>query len=1006
MHPALRAPVPYLLAAALWWSSGSARAEVPAELAGREVVEVKVGGESAAMVPVDTIGITPGVPLTRALVREAIEQLLESGRWVDVQVDAARVGEGVRLTFLLRPRVLLQRIQVTGSRELDERTVRDALKVTRESEVSAERLPSFEQAVRSAYTERGFLSARVDVRLRDTDDPSRKVLMVDIVEGRPTRITRLEFSGEQPLDAHAMLVAMQVRLHDVFDRKRLAEGVTRGERFLRERGFLEAELGSPLVTVAGDRARVTVPTRIGPRYEVAIRGQEPLSRGDVYEALDVLGERLTPDLLATGFAERVTDLYARRGYHDTKVQVLRLRGRKKNSMMLLVQIDPGKQLQVIAVSFTGARHFERGFLEEQLFSYLEEDLPGSSVTAPVDSEVADGLLHGQSDRRRRDVPAPPITNPEEVFYGPTYEEAIAHIVELYQAEGYLSAKVGPARLSRIGKNRAAVMIPVVEGPRTRLHSVVLEGTRVVSPRELLAAAGLERDQPFSYLRLEEARIRMLEHYHERGHMFAKVEPTVRFSRDQTRAEVTIQVVERFPVHVERVVIQGADRTSKNLIRRLLAVEAGAIYRPSLARESEEELRTLGVFTAVSVALMDPELPARVKPVLVTVSERRNQFLDFTAGLSTGQGVRAGFEYGYRNLFGQAVGLSLRVQFAHQLLFVNDELEQRFEQLTLQDRLERRVTLGTVIPRLPFLGPVRTNIDLTHLRDNERDFGLDKNGIGLTFTYSPINRVTLTLGGDLENNNVDLFVSEALNDYLATASPRLKRLLRVPEGSSTLVAARLSAAYDRRDSPFVPTRGFFVSGAGELARTLTTDEPGELQATDEFVSRFVKLSATASGYIPLGLGVVLAGQTRAGRIVHLVSESKTYPNRAFFLGGVETIRGYFQDEMVPQDVADEIAQDPDLTPDSIVRSGDAFVLLRGEARFPLYGQLQAGLFTDVGNLWADPANVNPFQLRPTGGVGLRLATPVGPVAVDYGVLFKRRRALREPFGTLHFSIGLF
>ena len=64
--------------------------------------------------------------------------------------------------------------------------------------------------------------------------------------------------------------------------------------------------------------------------------------------------------------------------------------------------------------------------------------------------------------------------------------------------------------------------------------------------------------------------------------------------------------------------------------------------------------TLGVFTSVSIGLEEPGLPAKSKSVVVRVTERLNQFLHFSAGVSTGQGVRGGFEYGYRNLFGQAM----------------------------------------------------------------------------------------------------------------------------------------------------------------------------------------------------------------------------------------------------------------------------------------------------------------------------------------------------------------
>jgi outer membrane protein assembly factor BamA len=992
---------------AAWVLTASASANVPPSLAGKPVVAVAIEGEPGITPDPNLVGIAPGTPLGRRVVREAIRRLLDTGTWTDVQVDAEEVTGGVRLIVRLTPRIVLRAVEVSGNEALDERVILDALRVGVGSEVPRARLAALSDAVARTYVAHGYLEARVAVTLRDGEEPGRKILVVAVIEGQPTRIGEVRFDGEQPLDPVPVVSVMEVGPGDVFDRRGLADGVDKAERFLRREGFLEAELGEPRVAIVGRRAAVTVPSHVGPRYRVLVRGSWPFSPSEVHQALELGKEPLGASVLAQKWRERVIDLYARYGFAGTEVRLDRFSDGAPGRAVLLVRIRPGKQLRVVALGFAGARHFSRAFLREQVFSYLDEDLPGSAIGTPVDSEVVDQLHQGEHETRRREVAAPLLTDPDETFYRPTYEEAIRHITELYQADGYLDAKVGPAQLQRIGKDRASVNIPVSEGPRTMLHAVVLRGVSTLSPRQLLTAAGLERGQPFSYLRLEEARLRMLDLYRENGYAFARIDPNVRFSRDRTRAEVEIEVLERFPVEVTGIVIEGAERTSHAFIRGLVKFEAGDIYRPSLASESQEQLSDLGIFTGVSVGLQDPELPARRKAVLVTLSERRNQYLDLSAGVSSGQGVRGGFEYGYRNLFGRAVGVALRVQLSHQLFFIDDVIRERFEELSIEERLERRISLGLVVPRPPLLGPVRTAIDLIHVRDNERDFGLDNNAVALTFTYRPARRVTTTLGGDLETNNVDLFVSEALNEYLAqTSDPRLRRLLRVPEGSSTLVAGRTSVAYDKRDNPFNPTTGYFVSTSAEIARTLTTQEPESAVVTEEFKSRFVKLSATTSGYLPVVGGVVLAGQARAGRIVHLTQDSKTYPNRAFFLGGVDTMRGYFQDEMIPQDIAEEILVDPMLDPNAVVRSGDTFLLLRSELRFPIYGQLQGGLFTDVGNLWADPSNLNPFELRPTGGAGLRLGTPVGPIAVDYGILFERRRALGEPFGTLHFSIGLF
>ena len=96
---------------------------------------------------------------------------------------------------------------------------------------------------------------------------------------------------------------------------------------------------------------------------------------------------------------------------------------------------------------------------------------------------------------------------------------------------------------------------------------------------------------------------------------------------------------------------------------------------------------------MTVGPAEPDLPARVKPVLISVSERRSQMLDFRAGVSTAEGIRGGFEYGYRNLFGKAIGLTLRVQLANQFfldLSAGDQLNQRSKMGLLRQR--HRLTL--------------------------------------------------------------------------------------------------------------------------------------------------------------------------------------------------------------------------------------------------------------------------------------------------------------------------
>lgn len=616
---------------------------------------------------------------------------------------------------------------------------------------------------------------------------------------------------------------------------------------------------------------------------------------------------------------------------------------------------------------------------------------------------------------RREAARPLHVDPARVYYAPIYQTAVEHLTEVYQAAGFLSARVESPRLSAVGRGRAVVVMSVFEGPRTLLFGVELHGNSTLGDRELLEVARLRRGEPFSYLGLEEAIERMTERYQERGHLYAHFDPDVQFSEDRERAEVVLTVVERFPVHFGSIRVEGAERTSEGLIRDTLRFDEGDLFRPSVVRASQDALMALGVFASVNIAPQDAELAERVKPMTVTVHERMPQYLDFQLGVSTGQGVRSSLEYGYRNLFGYALGVTLRAQLGFQFIFQDEELQRNISGLPIQDRLERRITITLALPHISGLDNVRANLDLVHLRDNQRAFGLDKNGVILSFNWRPLSRLSLTWSGELENNSVQLFgdrtsIEQIIEEEMG--NPQITRLLRVPDGNSLVVSSRISGTLDQRDSAFVPTEGWFTSASVEWVRTLVTEAPA---SGDPFFSHFLKLTGTLNGYVPID-DVVLAGQVRVGGIIHLENGSRTYPNRQYFLGGVDTLRGFNQQQLQPQDLANFQLANPEARTGTVLQGGDFFYLVRVELRFPIYASLQGAIFGDLGNHWADPGQIDLATdcvarpdscfIRPTAGFGLRLSTPVGPLALDFGFNPMVREELREPIGAVHFSIGVF
>jgi outer membrane protein assembly factor BamA len=160
------------------------------------------------------------------------------------------------------------------------------------------------------------------------------------------------------------------------------------------------------------------------------------------------------------------------------------------------------------------------------------------------------------------------------------------------------------------------------------------------------------------------------------------------------------------------------------------------------------------------------------------------------------------------------------------------------------------------------------------------------------------------------------------------------------------------------------------------------------------------------------------------VLPLDRDSRTIGPKRFYMGGAASMRGYGEDEMVPEDVREiflEQVRACQGSPSGAACSeaareiasgtlasegGESYYLGKAELRIPLSPRFEAGLFADVGNLWLDPRNARLADVRYNVGMGLRIATPIGPAAVDLGFNVEPDERLGEDLVAPHFSIGLF
>jgi outer membrane protein insertion porin family len=1088
--------------------------EPPVDLAGlanRPVTRVAVvlDGNVWDDVEVPAVkSLKPGDLLTPAKARAALTELLQSGHFARGRVSAAEDGGGALVTARLVPRKLVDRLQIDlhGARiDLDE-LLRSA-DLAEGGEIIGADLDRTLERLERTFAVHGYPAAKAHIQMRDTDDPMRTLVLVDVSPGEPRLIGDRQFYvfGANEKDVDAVARSYGPRAKDRVDEPTFQQADATLEQALRAKGWFSANVSHDLVWVVSPLGggHVTLRVRIdaGPLLLPRFEGNEHYD-ADVLTA--ALGLDTETDRSQSHLSDKIRTFYEKRGFLDIEVKT-DIRGESDPVKLLFFHIDEHPRVRVSARSYpclklSAIKGLSSGgprssaAIGTEIDSYLDEELPGADLFVSPDPRGLDATIGSGGGQVAQASDTVPIDlHPDATYVADTYERAVEHVQELYRNEGFLHAEVGPLSIVRARCDPHSppdrcvpvpfprsppelcaydpsglplpsqpldpvftcrpdpargiecapdmqLVIPVKLGPRTHLWDIAFAGTKAMSERAVAEAAKVPLGEPVSTDKLEDARRRIVDWYKELGYYYVDVKYTLEPSADNTRARVRFDVSEGDQVIVREIVIRGLAATRESIVRRRIALEVGKPYRPSDVRRTQERIATLGVFSSIQVGLSEPYVAQATKDVVVDLVERPGHYIELSPGFSTGEGVRGTFEYDERNILGQAIGSTFRVQLSYlpDFLILDPQVEANYKQV--QDRLARRITLSGAFPDIG-LGPlVRAQADAVYVRDLERDFTLDKIAGTATLIYRPGREFQVSLGQSVEDNDVRLFQFNSISAYLACNvngfDSALASLLRVPDGESFVVAQRLAVAWDRRDNAFNAHSGTYVYLGAELVNSFPEGQPvapntgsltcpneKEIPAAPQAAAHFVRLTQTFAGYIPIFKNVTLAAELRLGENVKTAAcdftnptdpapAYCTYPDRLFFMGGFDSMRGWLQDTFMPQEYADQIKSNPTLCTSSStnclipVRGGNLMVNPRLELRFPIRAPFSAAAFADFGNLYIDPSYIfeHPFSLRADVGAGVRVETPVGPLVFDYGINVTRRPY--EDFGAFHFAIGLF
>jgi len=522
------------------------------------------------------------------------------------------------------------------------------------------------------------------------------------------------------------------------------------------------------------------------------------------------------------------------------------------------------------------------------------------------------------------------------------EEAAA----VLRSEGYYAFRVQP------GVSEAIVAEPFIEvtvGPRFRIADVRIDW---IDPAPAFSVQTLGSDQlqiapgqPARAIDVVSAEARVLSAIQKAGYADAFIGPreVIVDHADQT-LRPTFRISAGQPVRLDSIRLETEGGTRSDWLAGLAPWPSGAKYDPASTASLERSLVETGAYDQVTVALAPlEEVPADgLRPVVVTLTDRKPHRLEAGASYASSEGLGADMRWTHFNRFGLA------------------DTSAVFGRLsTVDSRLGVEVTL-------PHWRRLRQSLNGYTAAFRRETSAYDETGLEV--------RVDV----QRKRSEVAYVTVGAALDYIQTRerSPSAAAFLRREQVVGSLLGA---LAFDETDDVLDPKAGWRVD---------LRAEPTAL--TGSVTLSYVKASLQGSAYLPLDgdRRTVLAGRAKAGSILG-GTLGGVPASRRFYAGGGGSVRGYVFQGIGPH------------LPDNTPVGGLSLVEVSGEVRHRLSDQWGLVAFVDAGSvgLSQEPA----FEALDLGvGLGVRYNLGFGPIRFDLAVPLNRRSD--DPSYQIYVSIG--
>lgn len=743
--------------------------------------------------------------------------------------------------------------------------------------------------------------------------------------------------------------------------------------------------------------------------EVVYNGLKKSEKDDLEVKVGIAkGNQMTPNLRDRAKTV-IKKFFAGKGFHNAEVQVVEFPDRDKPGYVkVIINVDKKAKTKVAKIYITGN----------------------------------EALTHTQINRAMKKTNDNHITNlfRTKKFVTEEYEKDKDAVIAKYNEIGYRDAYIVSDSVvpNPDDPTRVDVYMTISEGDKYYIRNITWVGNTVY-PYELLdMTLGIKKGDTYNLKllneRLQEDDDAVAKLYNDRGYLFFNVQP-IEVAVENDSIDFEMRMYEGKPATINRIDIVGNTRVYEHVVRRELYTKPGQLYSQSDIMRSLRELAQMGHF--------DPEkLVPDIQP------NPEDGTVDITYQLQTKSSDQIEFSLGWgaTGLIG-SLGLKF-TNFAIQNLF-NKKSYRIVPQGEGQTFSISARTNGVYYTQValsfmePWLGGKRPNMLQTsvyfvsqtgysnryyqayqnlyntysnyyYYSGNSNYYQQLQESEADPDKYQRIFGVTVGYGKRLRwpDDYFQFYGELGYQMYMMKNWP----YLLISDGFSHALTLNLQLYRSSIDNPIYTRRGSYFSLGLKITPPWSLFFPDKDYAAMDnnekyHLIEYHKWKFTAKVFTPLSRDSKLVLMTRAefGYLGHFNKNLKS-PFETFYMGGdgmsASTtyatdyigMRGYSSGSLTPYDVA---------TGRNMGYVYNKFTL---ELRYPIMLQQSANIwvlgFLEAGNCFADIKDYNPFNLKRSAGVGVRVFLPMfGLLGVDWGWGFDEINGSKQYGGSqFHFVLG--